>query len=168
MLELRCMEEQRKRKLNRTFRPIALGTAVVLAIGGAIFGGTQLAKAPTDTGTSVPVAATATFERVSPTAAYAMIQANKDNQEFIVLDVRTEEERAVRRLGNTSNIDFYSDVFEDELDNLDKGKTYLVYCRSGNRSGQTFDMMKEMGFAEVYDVQGGIVQWIEDGLPVTQ
>jgi len=159
------MEEQRKRKLNRTYRRIALGSAVVLTIGVAIFGVTQLANAPADDGTPVSVA---DFERVSPTAAYDLIQANKDNQDFIVLDVRTEEERAARRLENTSNLDFYSDVFADELDDLDKSKTYLVYCRSGNRSGQTFEMMKEMGFAEVYDVQGGIVQWIEDGLPVTQ
>ncbi len=97
------------------------------------------------------------FKHISSVEAYAIIQANKNNQDFIILDVRTKEEYADKRLENSDNIDFYSKSFKKKLDKLDKNKTYLVYCLSGNRSGQTFEIMKEIGFAEVYDMQEGII-----------
>ncbi len=42
---------------------------------------------------------------------------------------------------------------------------YVVYCRSGNRSGQTSTMMEELGFVTVHDVDGGIAAWVEAGVP---
>jgi rhodanese-related sulfurtransferase len=63
-------------------------------------------------------------------------------------------------------IDYYSDTFKNELDKLDKNKTYLIYCRTGRRTGLTLDIMEEPGFIEVYNMLGGITQWQAKGYPV--
>ena len=51
-------------------------------------------------------------------------------------------------------------------DLLDKDKTYLIYCRTANRTSQAIKMMSELEFAEVYNMLGGIVQWQAGGFPV--
>ncbi len=66
---------------------------------------------------------------------------------------------------NAINLNYYSKTFKDELSELDKSKTYLIYCRSGRRSGIALDIMKELGFTEVYNILGGITQWEAEGLP---
>ncbi|HAY35298.1 MAG TPA: rhodanese-like domain-containing protein, partial [Bacteroidetes bacterium] len=52
--------------------------------------------------------------------------------------------------------------FEDALDELDKRKKYLVYCRSGNRSRQAMFLMRDLGFEEVNNLSEGIISWIEN------
>jgi 3-mercaptopyruvate sulfurtransferase SseA len=42
----------------------------------------------------------------------------------------------------------------------------MVYCKSGGRSGEAATMMKEMGFTEVYNMQGGMLAWSNAGMPV--
>lgn len=87
----------------------------------------------------------------------------------MILDVRTPEERADGYIENSVNLDFYSPSFREDLDKLDKGKAYLVYCHSGNRSRTTTeDIMKELGFREVYNMLGGISGWKEEELPTTK
>ena len=63
-------------------------------------------------------------------------------------------------------IDFYSDDFADQLAGLDPDVPYVLYCRSGNRSGQTLAIMEQLGFTSVQDVDGGALAWQEDGLPL--
>lgn len=101
---------------------------------------------------------------VTPPMAYSLIEENKANPDFVILDVRTPEEYADGHIAESILLDFYADGFEAELDKLDKSKTYLVYCRSGNRSGKSVKMMKDLNFMEVYDVDGGIVRWEAEGL----
>lgn len=76
-----------------------------------------------------------------------------------LIDVRTAEEYNAGKIGNASNIDFYGDNFQSELEKLDKTKPVMVYCASGGRSGKTANMMKSMGFKEVYDLSGGYKGW---------
>jgi len=68
-------------------------------------------------------------------------------------------------LQNAINLDYYSETFRNELNQLDKNKTYLIYCRSGSRSGRALDIMTELNFREVYNMLGGIIDWKADGLP---
>ncbi|CAM2009132.1 rhodanese-like domain-containing protein [Acanthopleuribacter pedis] len=77
----------------------------------------------------------------------------------VLLDVRKPNEFQEGHIEGAQNIDFYSETFKDDLDELDRNKTYLVYCRSGGRSGRTSDLMKKMGFQRVYDLRGGIIAW---------
>jgi rhodanese-related sulfurtransferase len=98
--------------------------------------------------------------------AYNLIQNNSENQNFIILDIRTQEEYESEHIKNSVMIDFYSDNFENELNKLDKNKTYLIYCRTGRRTGITLDIMEELGFLQVYNMAGGITQWKTMGYPV--
>jgi len=108
------------------------------------------------------------IEDVTLEEAFALIEDNRYNQNFVIIDVRTPEEYASGRIEKAINLDYYSETFADELDKLDKDKTYLIYCRSARRSGQTLDMMAELGFVEVYNMLGGMVQWEAVGLPTVK
>ena len=95
----------------------------------------------------------------------AEIQAEPPS-DLVILDVRTPEEFAEGHLEGAVMIDFYDLDFADQLAELDPDVPYLLYCRSGNRSGQTLALMEELGFTDVADVDGGINQWQAAGLPV--
>jgi len=62
--------------------------------------------------------------------AYTLIQKNKGNPDFVILDVRTPAEFADEHIENAINLDYYSETFRDDLNKLDKTKTYLIYCRT--------------------------------------
>ncbi len=84
----------------------------------------------------------------------------------ITLDVRTQGEYAEGHLEGAQLIDFQSGNFENEISSLDKNATYAVYCRSGNRSGQAVKVMHDAGFHNVYNLNGGVIDWANAGLPL--
>jgi len=108
------------------------------------------------------------IENITPQEAFTLIQNNKNNPDFVIIDVRTPEEFADGHIAGAINIDYYSETFRDELDKLDKDKTYLIYCRSGNRSGKALNIMEELNFREAYNMSGGIIEWKAEGLPITK
>jgi rhodanese-related sulfurtransferase len=107
-------------------------------------------------------------EAVTTQEAYSLIQDNKDNPDFVILDVRTPREFAGGHIEGAVNLDYNAPTFKDDLNGLDKTKMYLVYCRTGRRSQGAFDMMKALEFQEVYHMLGGIVGWTSEGLPTTK
>ena len=91
-------------------------------------------------------------------AAKFMEMAKDSNT--IIIDVRTPGEVAEGYIpGTTKFIDYNGADFESQINGLDTGKTYLVYCRSGNRSGKASTYMVEHGFKNVCNLQGGISGW---------
>ena len=84
----------------------------------------------------------------------------------ITLDVRTPGEFAEGNIEGAQLIDFQSGNFENEISSLDKNATYAVYCRSGNRSGQAVKVMHDAGFHNVYNLNGGVIDWANAGLPL--
>jgi rhodanese-related sulfurtransferase len=84
----------------------------------------------------------------------------------ITLDVRTPIEFAEGHIDGARLIDFQSGNFENEISSLDKNATYAVYCRSGNRSGQAVKVMHDAGFHNVYNLNGGVIDWANAGLPL--
>lgn len=80
-------------------------------------------------------------------------------ENMVLLDVRTEAEVTEGKIPGAAVIDFRSPDFRQNIEKLDKSKTYLVYCRSGNRSGQACNIMKEMGFEKLYNLEGGYMEW---------
>ena len=82
-----------------------------------------------------------------------------DSADHVVcLDVRTREEYLSGHIHGARNLDVLSLDFVSRLDELDKNKTYLVYCRSGSRSANACAMMASRGF-EVYNLLGGVMYW---------
>jgi rhodanese-related sulfurtransferase len=82
----------------------------------------------------------------------------------VILDVRTPGEFAEGYIEGAQNIDFQSGNFENEIAALDKNVTYAVYCRSGNRSGQAAKIMHDAGFHDVYNLDGGVIDWTNEGM----
>ena len=109
---------------------------------------------------------TATIELVSPADAAQVVE--DDPAGLVVLDIRTPEEFNEARLADAVNVDFYDADFAAQLDTLDKNDPYVMYCRSGNRSSEAIKTMKDLGFVEVYEIDGGIVNWYDSGFPVEQ
>jgi phage shock protein E len=86
----------------------------------------------------------------------------------VTLDVRTPGEFAEGYIEGARLIDFQSGNFENEIATLDKNATYAVYCRSGNRSGQAVKVMQDAGFANVFNMNGGVIEWVNAGLPLVR
>ncbi len=89
--------------------------------------------------------------------------ANETKNNRTIIDVRTPEEYAEGHIAGAQNIDFYAGDFSDKISQLNKNTPYAIYCRSGNRSGQTLMFMESLGFTNVVDLQGGIGAWVSAG-----
>lgn len=79
-----------------------------------------------------------------------------DTKEAIILDVRTQREFDYGHLENAIIIDIYQKSFKDEVNKLDKNKTYYVYCKTGIRSRNAVNYMMQSGFKNVCNLEGGI------------
>lgn len=108
-----------------------------------------------------------TYENISIQEAQALIAEQADNPIFTILDVRTADEYNGGHIANAYNRDFYASDFEQQLDLLHKERVYLIYCRSGNRSGQTLSIMENLGFNTVYNMLGGTLAWDAANYPLT-
>ncbi|WP_041917716.1 rhodanese-like domain-containing protein [Dehalococcoides mccartyi] len=104
-------------------------------------------------------------QNISVAEAKSLIDRNVVSADFIILDVRTPSEYAQGHIPGAVNLDYYAS-FEASLSAFDKTKTYLVYCRTGNRSASAARLMLDNGFAAIYNIQGGINVWISGGLPL--
>ncbi len=103
---------------------------------------------------------------VTTQEAFNLIQDDKNNLDFIIVDVRTSTEFADGHIENAINIDSNSGVFKEEVSKLDRAKKYLVYCRSGNRSRGAINLMKELQFQYIYHMYEGIIGWTNAGYPI--
>ncbi|WP_157151543.1 rhodanese-like domain-containing protein [Brachyspira sp. SAP_772] len=74
----------------------------------------------------------------------------QSNPDIIVIDVRTPEEIAeIGAIEGSTNIDFKAADFKEKVSSLDKSKEYILFCRTGNRSGQASKIMADLGFSNV-------------------
>ncbi|MDJ0768415.1 MAG: rhodanese-like domain-containing protein [Ilumatobacter sp.] len=145
-----------RRTPRRARAPIAaLAAVLVLAACGGDSDDASVAAAE---GSATPA-----YGLVTPAQA-AALAADPD---ITVIDVRTPEEFGEGHVEGATMIDFYTDTFADEIAALDRDGEYLLYCRSGNRSGQTAALMEQLGFEQVYDLDGGVRAWAADGRTLT-
>ena len=74
----------------------------------------------------------------------------KSNTNIILIDVRTPDEiKETGTIEGATNIDFKAADFKDNVSALDKSKEYIVFCRTGNRSGQASQIMADLGFTNI-------------------
>ncbi len=86
-------------------------------------------------------------------------QLNEDNN-AVILDVRTQQEWEEGIIPNAILNDIYKGQgFIYKLEELDKSKNYYVYCKAGARSSQACNIMKQMGFENTYNLDGGFMNW---------
>jgi rhodanese-related sulfurtransferase len=105
------------------------------------------------------------FEFLKTKKSYENVQAATfkkliaENPAAVILDVRTPAEFKQGAIKGAINIDIMGSSFNEKIAQLDKDKTYLVYCRSGNRSGSACSSMGKDGFKNIYNLSGGMMQW---------
>lgn len=90
------------------------------------------------------------------------------NQPGTILDVRTPDEWADGIIAGAEKINFYDDNFAQQIEKLDKTTPVYLYCRSGGRSANAADILKEKGFTKVYNLDGGITSWQNNGFEVVK
>lgn len=81
--------------------------------------------------------------------------------DIVFLDVRTPEETAEGIIPGAIIADYRSDSFKQEINGLDKSKSYVVYCKSGGRSVKASNIMSEAGFSDLMNMKGGYTSWKE-------
>lgn len=81
-----------------------------------------------------------------------------------LIDVRTPEEFSSEHIQNAKNINWNGDNFAASAEKLDKSKPVFVYCKVGGRSSQAAHKLAEMGFSEIYNLDGGIMKWNAAGM----
>ncbi|MEK6797091.1 MAG: rhodanese-like domain-containing protein [Spirochaetota bacterium] len=113
-------------------------------------------------------AADANISHITAKEAMALITTNKGAKNFVILDVRTPNEFAEGHIAGATNIDYYAPDFKERIAKLDKKKTYLILCRSGNRSGKSAAFMSESGYTGLFNMKGGMMGWEFDRLPVSR
>jgi phage shock protein E len=89
-------------------------------------------------------------------------------QNEVVVDLRTPDETKSGKIPGAIEIDFFGPEFEPVISRLDKSKTYLLYCASGGRSGETAELMEKLGFKRLYNLKGGFREWESSKLPVAR
>lgn len=98
------------------------------------------------------------IKNINPSEARKLIE----NEEIIILDVRAPWEFSEGHIKNAKNLDFTDPDFSDNLKKIDKNKKYLVYCKTGRRSGMALEVMANAGFNNLYNLIGGYESWNGD------
>lgn len=99
------------------------------------------------------------FEDLAPKEFLAAYNAQKEDA--VLLDVRTAAEIEDASIDGHIAIDIQQPGFTEKVAGLDKSKTYFIYCRSGNRSGQACRYMATQGFDKLYNLKGGMIAWMD-------
>lgn len=84
----------------------------------------------------------------------------------LILDVRTPQEFEMDHIVGSTNLDIYESSFKNSLEGLDKNSPVFVYCKSGNRSSKASSILQDVGFKEVYELEGGVQNWKANNLPL--
>lgn len=113
----------------------------------------QKASPPPAASASAPEAPTATPASVQDLAPGAFV-AKTNEPNVVVLDVRTPDEFAAGHVRGATNIDVTAPDFAAKIAALDPAKTYVLYCRSGNRSARAAANMQAAGFASLFNAGG--------------
>ncbi|RMD48090.1 MAG: rhodanese-like domain-containing protein [Ignavibacteria bacterium] len=96
------------------------------------------------------------FENLSAEEFKSRLNETKD---AVLIDVRTKPEHNEVRIPNSKLIEIQSNDFVEKIKNLDRSKSYFLYCRSGSRSHYAAKAFTKLGFEKVYNLKGGIISW---------
>ena len=104
-----------------------------------------------------------TSEAVHTIDVKSFTEKLKTNENPQLLDVRTPEEYNTEHIGDAKNVNWNGDDFVTKSTTFDKSKPIFVYCKVGGRSAQAANKLAELGFKEIYNLDGGIMKWKAQG-----
>ena len=94
----------------------------------------------------------------------AELQAMQEGGGIILIDVRTDAEIARGIIPGAEKLPLH--LLPLRVNELDKNKPTVFYCQMGGRSAQAAGFAAAQGFADVYNLQGGITAWAASGAPI--
>ncbi|MEM6633951.1 MAG: rhodanese-like domain-containing protein [Bacteroidota bacterium] len=100
-----------------------------------------------------------------------VVELLDQNENAVVLDVRTPEEFTAGHIEGAININIYDDDFPEKVAKLDRDKTYVVHCAANvenGRSAKSLDIMDGLGFTSLISMDGGFAAWQQDSLPLAK
>lgn len=171
---------------RRTARLALAGAAIALTLGATacsdsdgptpateVVTGTEIASIATTVAPDTTAAAAAAADPAATTGVRtidveAFDAALHTAPPRVLIDLRRPDEYALGHLTGSQELDFYAADFDAKLAALDKTQPYAIYCHSGNRSGQTADKMRALGFTDVVDMGGGIAAWEQAGKEIVK
>ena len=147
-------------RLSRRAVLTASGAALSLALISPLAACSSSPSSSTTAAT--PVQETKAITKVDPATAESLV-----TQGVTVLDVRNPEEYATGHIAGAVNVNWEGADFAAQVKQLDPATPVLVYCHSGNRSGQAVQVMEQEGFQRIFDLGGGVLAWNAAGQPLT-
>lgn len=103
----------------------------------------------------------ATIQNISPSEYVA--EFSEAQTAHLLVDVRTPEEYASGHIAGSVNIPLQE--LQSRMSEIPTNQAVVLYCRSGNRSGQAANLLRDAGYTQIYDL-GGIIDWAASGMPV--
>jgi thioredoxin len=100
-----------------------------------------------------------TSKAIQTVDAKSFAEKLKTNENPQLLDVRTPEEFSSGHIADAKNVNWNDDDFVAKAKTYDKSKPIFVYCKVGGRSSQAADKLAELGFKEIYNLDGGFMKW---------
>ncbi len=126
---------------------ILMFTFALTACGG---GATAVADPPADLLSAEEL-------NLGPSVDVETVAAIMDRDDVVLIDVREQSEYDEVHIPDITLIPL--GTIPDSLDQIPTDKTVIVTCRSGNRSGQATEFLRQQGFDNVHNMEGGIVAW---------
>lgn len=102
------------------------------------------------------------IREIDPQTLAQWMQEDKD---FRLIDVRSAMEFAQGMIPGGEQMPLH--LLPLRADELERNREIVLYCRSGARSAQACNFLWERGFHSVYNLQGGIMGWARQGLPIS-
>lgn len=99
--------------------------------------------------------------------AQSLIERNKDDDKFVILDLRSPDEYRQGHIEGARSMNYYATNFQRMVSLLDRDATILLYCQKGRQSTLALRAMTKLGFSRMYILDGGIAEWVRAGLPLT-
>lgn len=154
-------------RTSHRVRAMAIAAIVVVGLG-ACSSGQSGDRGSTNIDPTTPSLVETTTSSAVQLVDVAKAMVLAVDPSVVVIDVRTPGEFAQGHIDRAQVVDFDAPGFRDRIAQFDHSATYLVYCHSGNRSGQATAIMAELGFTKVYDLAGGIPAWQGAGGPIVK
>jgi molybdopterin/thiamine biosynthesis adenylyltransferase/rhodanese-related sulfurtransferase len=96
---------------------------------------------------------------VIPTMSVDEVKKGLANNTLELVDIRTDQERDVVDIGG---VHIEADELEENMEYMNNGKTKVLYCSSGKRSGEAVKRIKQLlPNAQLFSLDGGLKAWFE-------
>jgi len=138
---------------------------VLLVLGGLLLAACCASPAAVDTAPVSSAGASATSVQALPaTVDVAAVKALQGNPDVVILDVREPYEYEAGHIPGVTLIPLGE--LPNRLAEVPTDKPVIVTCRSGNRSGQAVNFLRQQGYTNVHNMSGGFIAWERAGYPV--